>query len=59
MAVNSPRIARLSWHSPDDVPEPLTATTRMALADAVAARSGVVCQVQRDKEPEIPEAVSA
>lgn len=59
VAVNSPRIARLSWHAPDDLPEPMTATTRQALAHAVEGRSGVVCAVERDKEPEIPEAVSA
>lgn len=59
VAVNSPRVARLSWHPADDLPEPLTATTRAALADAVAGRSGVVGPVQREKEPEIPEAVSA
>ena len=54
VAVNSPRIARLSWHPVDDLPEPLTATTRVALADAAAGRSGIVCPVQRE-----PEAVSA
>ena len=59
VAVNSPRIARLSWHAPDDLPEPMTATTRQALAHAVEGRSGVVCAVERDKQPEIPEAVSA
>jgi ADP-ribose pyrophosphatase YjhB (NUDIX family) len=59
VAVNSPRIARLAWHAPDELPEPLTATTRHALAHAVAGRSGVVCAVERDKEPEIPEAVNA
>jgi 8-oxo-dGTP diphosphatase len=59
VAVNSPRIARLSWHAADGLPEPLTATTRVALADAVAGSSGVVSSVERDKEPEIPEAVSA
>ncbi|HEY8472967.1 MAG TPA: NUDIX hydrolase [Natronosporangium sp.] len=55
--VNSPgRICRLSWHEPADLPEPMTATTRAAIADAVAARSGAVRVVQRDKEPELPEA---
>jgi 8-oxo-dGTP diphosphatase len=55
--VNAPgRISRLSWHDPAALPEPMTATTRAAIADAVAARSGVVRVVQRDAEPEIPEA---
>ena len=35
VAVNAPgRICRLAWHDADDLPEPLTATTRAALADA-------------------------
>jgi 8-oxo-dGTP diphosphatase len=59
VAVNSPRISRLSWHPTGDLPQPLTATTRIALADFCAGRSGVVCSVERDKEPDIPEAVSA
>jgi 8-oxo-dGTP diphosphatase len=55
--VNAPgRICRLSWHDPADLPEPITATTRAAIADAVADRSGVVRVVQRNKEPELPEA---
>ena len=37
----------------------ITATTRVALAHAVEGRSGVVCAVERDKEPETPEALSA
>jgi hypothetical protein len=58
--VNAPgRICRLSWHDPADLPEPTTATTRAAIADAVAARSGVLRVVQRHSEPELPEAVSA
>jgi 8-oxo-dGTP diphosphatase len=56
VAVNSPRIARLAWYSADALPQPLTATTRIALADAVAGRAGVVCSVERDKEPDIPDA---
>jgi ADP-ribose pyrophosphatase YjhB (NUDIX family) len=56
--VNAPgRICRLSWHDPDDLPKPTTATTREAIADAVATRSGVLRVVHRDAEPEIPEAV--
>jgi ADP-ribose pyrophosphatase YjhB (NUDIX family) len=59
-AVNAPgRICRLSWHDPDDLPKPMTATTREAIADAVAARSGVLRVVYRDAEPEIPEAMEA
>lgn len=58
--VNAPgRICRLSWHDPDDLPEPMTATTRSAIADATAARSGVLRVVQRHAEPEIPEAVAS
>ncbi|MEV0717695.1 NUDIX hydrolase [Asanoa sp. NPDC050611] len=55
--VNAPgRICRLGWHDADDLPEPMTPTTRMAIADAVAGRSGVVCRVDRDAEPDYPEA---
>jgi ADP-ribose pyrophosphatase YjhB (NUDIX family) len=57
VAVNSPRIARLAWYSPDALPQPLTATTRIALAHSVTGRSGVVCSVERDREPEVPDAV--
>jgi 8-oxo-dGTP diphosphatase len=59
VAVNSPRIARLAWYAPDDLPWPLTATTRTAIADAVAGRTGVLREVQRDTEPEVPDAVDA
>jgi 8-oxo-dGTP diphosphatase len=55
--VNAPgRICRLSWHDPAVLPEPMTATTRAAITDAVAARSGVVRVVQRNAEPDLPEA---
>jgi 8-oxo-dGTP diphosphatase len=55
--LNAPgRICRLSWHDADDLPHPMTPTTRVALADAMAGRSGVVRRVQRDVEPEIPDA---
>jgi 8-oxo-dGTP diphosphatase len=55
--INSPgRISRLSWHEPDDLPVPTTVTTRSAVADAVAGRSGVLRELHRDAEPEIPEA---
>lgn len=57
--VNAPGwIARLSWHDPGDLPDPVTATTRVAIEDAEAGRSGVLRVVQRDSEPEIPEALS-
>ena len=57
-SVNSPgRICRLSWHDPDALPEHTTPTTRQAIADAVAGRSGVLREVHRDAEPEIPDAV--
>jgi 8-oxo-dGTP diphosphatase len=56
-ALNAPgRIRRLAWHDPDALPHPLTATTRIAIADATAGRSGVLREVQRDTEPEVPEA---
>jgi 8-oxo-dGTP diphosphatase len=59
-SVNSPgRICRLSWHDPDALPDHLTPTARVAIADAVAGRSGVLREVQRDAEPEIPDAVEA
>jgi 8-oxo-dGTP diphosphatase len=57
VVLNAPgRICRLSWHEPGALPEPMTATTRAALADARAGRAGVVRIVHRDAEPEIPEA---
>jgi 8-oxo-dGTP diphosphatase len=55
-AVNTPRIGRLAWFDQDCLPGPLTACTRIALADAAAGRSGVLCTVQRDAEPELPDA---
>jgi 8-oxo-dGTP diphosphatase len=58
VAVNSPgRISRLAWHDPDDLPEPVTATAKVAVADAVAGRSGVLRHVLRHAEPDIPDAV--
>ncbi|MBN1170871.1 MAG: NUDIX domain-containing protein [Micromonosporaceae bacterium] len=57
-AVNAPgRIARLTWSDPKALPEPLTATARIAITDALSGHSGVVRDVERDCEPEIPEAV--
>ena len=60
VAVNAPgRISRLAWHEPGALPQPMTATTRAAVADALAGRSGVLRDVQRDAEPEVPDAVDA
>jgi hypothetical protein len=38
------------------LPEPLTATGRAAIADALAGRSGVLREVTRSAEPDIPDA---
>jgi ADP-ribose pyrophosphatase YjhB (NUDIX family) len=55
--VNAPgKISRLSWHEPGSLPEPMSPTTRIALKDAAAGRSGVLAEVFRDVEPEIPDA---
>jgi len=60
LAVNSPgRIRRLAWHDPDWLPHPVTATARVAVADAVAGLSGVIRDVHRDAEPEVPDAVDS
>jgi ADP-ribose pyrophosphatase YjhB (NUDIX family) len=54
-AVNAPgRICRLSWHAPSDLPAPLTATTRAAVEDGAAGRSGVLRVVRRPAEPDLP-----
>jgi len=56
-SVNSPgRISWLSWHDPAALPGPMTPVTRAAIADAVAGKSGVLSVVERDSEPEIPDA---
>jgi 8-oxo-dGTP diphosphatase len=56
-ALNAPgRISSLAWHSPDDLPKPLTATTRIAIADATAGHTGVIREVERDAEPEVVDA---
>jgi ADP-ribose pyrophosphatase YjhB (NUDIX family) len=60
VAVNAPgRICRLAWHEPTELPSPMTATTRAAVADALDGRAGVLRDVQRDVEPEVPDAVDA
>jgi 8-oxo-dGTP diphosphatase len=57
IAVNSPgRICRLAWHDSAALPGPMTATSRAAIVDAIAGRSGVLRDVHRDAEPEIPDA---
>ena len=57
VTLNAPgRICRLSWHDPNALPPAMTATTRAAVADAVAGRSGVLRTVLRDAEPELPDA---
>ena len=57
--LNAPgRISRLSWHDAVSLPDLLAPTTRAAIADAMAGRSGVLREVLRDTEPEIPEAVA-
>ncbi|HET6213247.1 MAG TPA: NUDIX hydrolase [Micromonosporaceae bacterium] len=60
VTVNAPgRICRLSWQDPRSLPEHMTPTTRFAIQDAIAGRSGVLRDVERDAEPEIPEATDA
>jgi len=57
--VNAPgKSRRLSWHEPRSLPEPMSPTMRTALKDSAAGRSGVLAEVFRDEEPELPEAVS-
>jgi ADP-ribose pyrophosphatase YjhB (NUDIX family) len=60
-ALNAPgRISRVAWHDPASLPEPLTATTRTAIADAGAGRAGVIRQIKRDVLREVErEAVDA
>lgn len=56
-AVNAPgRICRLAWYDTAALPEPMTATTRTAIADAVAGTTGILRVVERDPEPEVPDA---
>jgi 8-oxo-dGTP diphosphatase len=58
--LNAPgRICRLSWHSAGDLPQPMTPTTRAAIADALDGRAGVLRQVERDAEPDLPDAADA
>jgi 8-oxo-dGTP diphosphatase len=56
-SLNAPgRISGLAWYDPEALPEPLTATTRTAIADAAAGHTGVIRELQRDAEPEVVEA---
>jgi len=58
--LNAPgRIRRLAWIDPGDLPRPVTATAVTALADLAAGRSGVLRTVERNAEPEVPEAVES
>jgi 8-oxo-dGTP diphosphatase len=58
--VNAPgRISRLAWHEPEALPHPMTAVTRAALGDAGRGHAGVLRHVQRDREPDVPEAIDA
>jgi len=60
LVLNAPgRICALTWHEPDMLPAHLTATGRAAIADALAGRSGVLREVHRAAEPDIPEAEGA
>lgn len=52
-------ISQLCWHETSDLPSPMTATARAAIADAVAGRAGVLGKVRRDAEPEILDAVDS
>lgn len=55
--VNAPgRICRCGWYAPDEIPEPLTATTRQAVLDAAKGRSGVLSDVHRGVEPLLADA---
>lgn len=59
-AVNAPgRIARVAWYEPEALPTALMATTRTAIADALAGHSGVLREVIRDAEPEVPDAIES
>jgi 8-oxo-dGTP pyrophosphatase MutT (NUDIX family) len=58
VTLNAPgRIRRLAWQDPNELPNPVTATTVTALADLAAGRSGVLRVVERNAEPDVPEAV--
>ncbi|MGY0002727.1 NUDIX hydrolase [Micromonospora sp. I033] len=50
----------LDWHAPDALPEALTPTTRTAVADALAGRSGVLREATRsgDETPRAGEATA-
>ena len=60
VAVNAPGlISRACWHDTSDLPAPMTATTRAAIADAVAGRTGVLSKIRRDVEPDLQDADDA
>jgi hypothetical protein len=55
--VNSPgRICHLTWADPAFLPPSMMATAKIAIDDAGKGLSGVVRDVQRLAEPEIPDA---
>jgi 8-oxo-dGTP diphosphatase len=52
--LNAPgKICRLSWYDAASLPQPVTATARWAVVDALAGRSGVLRRVVRDPEPAV------
>jgi ADP-ribose pyrophosphatase YjhB (NUDIX family) len=58
VTVNAPwRIRRVCWHDVDDCPSPMTPVTRAAIADAAVGKAGLLRIIQRDTEPDIPDAV--
>lgn len=58
VTLNAPgRLRRVAWYDPSSLPEPLAATAEIAIADAAAGLSGVLRDVQRHTEPEIPDAM--
>ncbi|MFI2647093.1 NUDIX hydrolase [Micromonospora fulviviridis] len=50
---------QLDWHPPDALPEALTPTTRAAVADALAGRSGVLCETTRGRDDVGPAGAAA
>jgi ADP-ribose pyrophosphatase YjhB (NUDIX family) len=58
--VNAPgRISHAAWFDAEALPETMTASTRTAISDARAGRSGVLRELRRDAEPDVPEASDA
>lgn len=60
VTLNAPGlISHVCWHETSDLPSPMTATARAALADAVAGHAGVLRTVKRDAEPEALDALDS